>query len=108
MKWRRTVLEGQSAFSCTKWLETLKVSPTMWEWRIVTPYNNSPLPCKNFMYKISGGYYCIRVEHDGKHIGHAFGSNQTECVSQYFSMIETYEIKKNNDLIHQIFDRKLV
>ena len=108
MKWRRTLLQAESAIYCVKWLETLKESATVWQWRIITSYNNSALPCKNIMYKVTGGYYCIPVVHDGKHIGHATGKNQTECVRQYFSMIETYEIQKHNDLIDQIFDRKLV
>jgi len=108
MKWRRTLLEGASAFFCAKWLETLKESDKMWQWRIVSPFDNSALPCENLMDKITGGYYCIAVVHDGKHIGHATGKNQTECVRQYFSMIENYEIQKHNNLIDQIFDRKLV
>ena len=105
MKWRRTLLEGASAFFCAKWLETLKESDKMWQWRIVSPFDNSTLPCKNLMFKMQAGYYCIRIDHDGKHIGHATGKNQTECVRQYFSMIETYEIQKHNDLIDEIFGR---
>jgi hypothetical protein len=46
--------------------------------------------------------------YDDKQIGIAVGNNQTECVRQYFSIIETYEIQKHNNLIDQIFDRKLV
>ena len=107
MKWRRTLLEGESPFFLIKWLETLKESATMWQWRIVTSHNNSALPCKNLMYK-SRGKYRIPVVYDDKHIGQATGKNQTECVRQYFSIIETYEIQKHNDLIDQIFDRKLV
>lgn len=105
MKWRRTLLEGESPFSCAKWLETLKEFATMWQWRIITPYNNSALPCKNLMYKITGGYYYIRIVHDGEHIGHATGKNQKECVRQYFSMIETHEILKQAELLNKIFGR---
>jgi len=105
MKWRRTLLEGASAFFCAKWLETLKESDKMWQWRIVSPFDNSALPCENLMDKITGGYYCIAVVHDGKHIGHATGKNQTECVRQYFSMIETHEILKRAELINKIFGR---
>ena len=106
-RWRRTVLEGESAYSCVKWLETQKVSPEMWRWKMVTP-NNWTTPCKiHLMYKEQGKYHsCVIC--DDKNIGIAVGKNQTECVRQYFSMIETYEIQKHNDLIHQIFDRKLV
>jgi hypothetical protein len=106
-RWRRTVLEGESPFSCVKWLETQKVSPTMWRWKMVTP-NNWVTPCKiHGMYK-SGSKYHSPVMYDDKEIGIAVGKNQTECVRQYFSIIETYEIQKHNDLIDQIFDRKLV
>ena len=107
MKWRRTLLEGASAFFCAKWLETLKESDKMWQWRIVSPFDNSTLPCKNLMFKMQAGYYCIRIDHDGKHIGHATGKNQTECVRQYFSMIETHEILKQAELLNKIFGRNV-
>lgn len=103
-RWRRTLLEGQSPFFLVKWLETLKQSATMWQWRIVTSHNNSALPCKNLMYK-SRGKYRISVVWDDKHIGIAVGKNQTECVRQYFSMIETHEILKQAELIDKIFGR---
>jgi hypothetical protein len=106
-RWRRTVLEGESPFSCVKWLETQKVSPTMWRWKMVTP-NNWVTPCKiHGMYK-SGSKYHSPVMYDDKEIGIAVGKNQTECVRQYFNVIETHQIQKHNNLIDQIFDRKLV
>jgi hypothetical protein len=46
--------------------------------------------------------------YDDKEIGIAVGKNQTECVRQYFNVIETHQIQKHNNLIDQIFDRKLV
>jgi len=104
MKWRRTLLEGESPFFLIKWLETLKESATMWQWRIVTSHNNSALPCKNLMYK-SRGKYRISVVCDDKKIGIAIGKNQTECVRQYFSMIQTHEILKQAELINKIFGR---
>jgi len=108
MKWRRTLLEGESPFFLIKWLETLKESATMWQWRIVTSHNNSALPCKNLMYKSRGKYRIPVVyddKHDGLYLGIAIGKNQTECVRQYFSMIETHEILKRAELINKIFGR---
>ena len=104
MKWRRTLLEGESPFSSAKWLETLKESAMMWQWRIVSPLGNSALPCKNLMYKSESKYH-IYVVCDDKHIGVAYGKNQTECVRQYFSMIETHEILKQAELLNKIFGR---
>jgi hypothetical protein len=104
MKWRKTLLEGESPFSCVKWIETLKESATMWQWRIITSHNNSALPCKNLMYK-SRGKYRIRVVYDDKHIGQATGKNQTECVRQYFNMIQNHEILKQAELVNKIFGR---
>jgi hypothetical protein len=107
MKWRRTLLQAESAFCYVKWLETLKESATVWQWRIILDYTDSGVPLKGIMYK-SEGKYRIPVVYEDKEIGIAVGKNQTECVRQYFSIIETYEIQKHNDLIDQIFDRKLV
>ena len=104
MKWRRILLEEASPFFCAKWLETFKESPTMWQWRIVSPLGNSALPCKNLMYKSESKYH-IYVVCDNKSIGVAYGKNQTECVRQYFSMIETHEILKQAELLNKIFGR---
>jgi len=106
MKWRRTLLEGASAFFCAKWLETLKESAKMWQWRIVSPFDNSALPCKNLMYKSRGKYRIAVVyddKHDGLYLGIATGKNQTECVRQYFNMIQNHEILKQAELVNKIF-----
>lgn len=104
MKWRRTLLEGESAFSSVKWLETQKLSHEKWRWKMITP-NNWTTPCKiHLMYKEQGKYHsCVIC--DDKEIGIAVGKNQTECVRQYFSMIETHEILKQAELLNKIFGR---
>jgi len=104
MKWRRTLLEGESPLSCAKWLETLKECDTVWQWRILSEYTLSPLPCKNLMCK-SEGKYRIAVVCDDKKIGIAIGKNQTECVRHYFNMIQTHEILKQAELVNKIFGR---
>ena len=58
------------------------------------------------MYK-SRGKYCISVVYDDKHIGQAIGKNQTECVRQYFSMIQNHEILKQAELVNKIFGRNV-
>ena len=106
MKWRRTLLQAESAFCYVKWLETLKESATVWQWRIILDYTDSGVPLKGIMYK-SEGKYRIPVVYEDKGIGIAVGKNQTECVRQYFSMIETHEILKQAELLNKIFGRNV-
>ena len=73
---------------------------------MITP-NNWTTPCKiHLMYKENSKYHSC-VIYDDKEIGIAVGKNQTECVRQYFSMIETHEILKQAELVNKIFGRNV-
>jgi len=104
VKWRRTLLQAESPFSFVKWLETLKECATVWQWRIILDYTDSGVPLKGIMYKSEGKYHSP-VVYENKEIGIAVGKNQTECVRQYFNMIQNHEILKQADLLNKIFGR---